>query len=332
LERTDDLALPAVGRSAAPLAPAGVNAGDRAWGAILYLFGGVVLLLAGFILYTLVHLAQPAFASVGVLKFITSDNWDPVASDFGALPFIYGTVVTSAVAMVIAVPVGLGLAIFLTELAPRRLRFLVGFGVELLAGIPSVVFGLWGLFVLAPLLREHLEPFLASTVGTLPGVGKLFSGAPLGLGYLPAGLILSMMILPTITSVTVEVMKTVPAPLREASLALGATRWEMVRWSVLPYAGAGLLGAALLGLGRALGETMAVTMVIGNSPEIHASLFAPGYSLPSIIANEFAEASDAAHTGALAGLALVLFGITFLMNAIARLLVRRSVRVARGHA
>lgn len=318
--------------SPGPRAPTGFNAGDRAWGAGLHLFGGAVLLLAAFILFTLLRLARPAFVHLGIAQFVTGTNWDPVASDFGALPFIYGTVVTSAVAMLIAVPVGLGLAVFLTELAPKRLRLVVGFGVELLAGIPSVVFGLWGLFVLAPLLREHLEPFLGATLGRVPGLGKLFAGAPLGLGYLPAGLILSMMILPTITSVTVEVMKTVPASLREASLALGATRWEMVRWSVLPYSGAGLLGAALLGLGRALGETMAVTMVIGNAPEIHTSLFAPGYSLPSIIANEFAEATDAAHTGALAGLALVLFAITFLMNAGARLLVRRSLRAAKGHA
>jgi phosphate transport system permease protein len=207
-------------------------------------------------------------------------------------------------------------------MGPGVLRRPVSFAVETLAAIPSVIYGLWGLFVLVPWLRGTVEPFLGRRLGFLP----LFSGPPIGLGYLAGGLILALMILPTISSVTLEVLKTVPQPLREGALALGATRWEAIRMAVLPYSRAGIFGAALLGLGRALGETMAVTMVIGNSPEISASLFAAGYSLPAVIANEFAEATGAVHTGALAGLALVLFGITLILNGLARLLVRAVVR------
>jgi phosphate transport system permease protein len=200
-------------------------------------------------------------------------------------------------------------------------RTIVSFPISILAGIPSVVFGLWGLFVLAPILRHDVEPFLARTLGFLP----FFKGPAIGLGYLAAGVILAIMILPTITSIAVEVLRTVPGSLREAALALGATRWEMIRISVLPYARAGILGATILGLGRALGETMAVTMLIGNSPTISASLFAPGYSLPAVIANEFAEASGM-QTSALAALGLILFGVTLLLNALARALVRVSRR------
>jgi phosphate transport system permease protein len=265
------------------------------------------------------------------LSFLVTQTWDPVHQQFGALPYIYGTVVTSLIAIVLAFFIGVGAALFLTELAPDRLRAPLSALIELLAAIPSVVYGLWGLFILAPILRESVQPFLIRHLGDMPVIGKLFQGAPYGLGYFTAGIILAIMILPTLTSVSVEVVKTVPLSLREAALALGATRWEMVRLSVLPYSRAGIFGAVLLGLGRALGETMAVTMVIGNSPEIHASLFAPGYSLPAVIANEFAEATDAQHTGALAALALVLFGITFLMNGAARLLVRRS-KLTGAHA
>jgi phosphate transport system permease protein len=268
-------------------------------------------------LASLLALARPAFAHVGLLAFLSGTDWDPVAGSFGALPFIYGTLVTSALALGLAVPVALGLSLFLTELAPARVRALVLFGVELLSGIPSVVYGLWGLFVVVPWLREVGEPALGRWLGFVP----LFQGAPLGMGYLAAALILAVMVLPTVASVTVEVMKTVPSAQREAALALGATRWEMLQLAVLPHARKGVLGASMLGLGRALGETMAVTMVIGNQPEIHASLFAPGYTLSSIIANEFAEATDASHAGALAALAIALFGITLLMNAGARLLV-----------
>jgi phosphate transport system permease protein len=307
-------------------APArGVNAGDRAYGAALHVLGGVVLLVAGLIVLELADVARPAFAKLGIGRYLVGTDWDPVAGSFGAMAFIYGTLVTSLVAIAVALPVSVGLALFLSEMGPKRLRRPVGFAIETLAAIPSVVYGLWGLFVLVPLLRDHLEPVLGKTLGFLP----LFQGPAIGLGYLAAGLILAVMILPTICSVTLEVLKTVPQPLKEAALALGATRWEAIRMAVLPYSRAGIAGAALLGLGRALGETMAVTMVIGNSPEVHASLFAPGYSLPAVIANEFAEATGALHLGALAGLGLVLFGITILLNAAARLLVQA---VARGPA
>jgi phosphate transport system permease protein len=293
------------------------NVGDRAWAALLTLLGGSALLVAGLIVLSLYELTHPLAAKTSLWRFLTGGNWDPVAESFGALPFMYGTLVTSGVAIVIALPVSVGLAVFLVEMGPARLRPLVSFLIETLAAIPSVVYGLWGLFVLVPWLRETVEPALGAALGFLP----LFRGPPIGLGYLAAGLILAVMILPTIASVTIEVLKTTPSALREGALALGATRWEAIRMAVLPYGRPGIIGAALLGLGRALGETMAVTMVIGNSPEIHASLFAAGYSLPSIIANEFSEATGPVHVAALAGLALVLFGITITLNAAARILV-----------
>ncbi|WP_248352381.1 phosphate ABC transporter permease subunit PstC [Anaeromyxobacter oryzae] len=295
------------------------NAGDRVWATVLVALGGAVLLIAGVIVWSLFGLSRPLAGLISIPRFLAGQDWDPVASSFGALPFIYGTLVTSAVAMVVALPVSVGLAVFMVEFAPARARPIVSFLVETLAAIPSVVYGLWGLFVLVPWLRGSLEPALVHTLGFLP----LFKGPSVGLGYLGAGLILAVMILPTISSVTTEVLKTVPPPLREGALALGATRWEAIRMAILPYARGGIMGAALLGLGRALGETMAVTMVIGNSPEIHASLLAPGYSLPSVIANEFAEAASPEHLAALAGLGLVLFGLSIVLNAVARLLVHR---------
>jgi phosphate transport system permease protein len=296
------------------------HVGDRAFAASLTMLGGLVLLVLGVIVWSCFGLSRPAFHKIGYWQFLTGSDWNPVEDSFGALPFIYGTLVTSAIAIVLAVPVSIGLAIFLTEMAKARTRRIVSFLVEVLAAIPSVVYGLWGLMVLVPLLRDHVQPALGKWLGFLP----LFSGPPLGLGFLAAGAILAIMILPTISSVTIEVLRTMPAALREGALALGATRWEAIRVAVLPYARRGILGAVILGLARALGETMAVTMVIGNSPEIHGSLFAVGYSLPSVIANEFAEASGAIHTGALAGLALVLFGVTLLLSAGARVLVRFS--------
>jgi phosphate transport system permease protein len=304
--------------------PVGAHAGDRVWNAALVALGGAVLVVVGVIVLELFQVARPALAASG-LRFLVQQDWDPVAGSFGALPFIYGTVVTSVIAVAVALPVSVGLALFLSEMGPPRLRPVVGFAIETLAAIPSVVYGLWGLFVMVPWLRESIQPFLQRTLGFLP----LFQGPTIGLGYMAGGLILSVMILPTIASVTNEVLKTVPASLREAAYGLGATRWEAIRMAVLPYARPGILGAAILGLGRALGETMAVTMVIGNSPEIHASLFAPGYTLPAVIANEFAEATGSLQVGALAGLALVLFGLSLLLNSVARLMVRL---VARGPA
>jgi phosphate transport system permease protein len=294
----------------------GAHSGDRIFAATLGALGGSVLVVVGVVVLELYRVARPALAQGG-MKFLLETDWDPVSGSFGSLPFVYGTLVTSGIAIALALPVSVGLALFLSEMGPPRLRPIVSFLIESLAAIPSVVYGLWGLFVLVPLLREVVEPALASALGFIP----LFQGPRIGLGYLAAGFILAIMILPTIASVTSEVLKTVPTPLKEGALALGATRWEAIRLAVLPYARPGIFGAALLGLGRALGETMAVTMVIGNSPEIHASLFAPGYSLPAVIANEFAEATGALHTGALAGLALVLFGLALLLNSLARMLV-----------
>ena len=296
------------------------NLPDRAWAAVLTVLGLAVLAVAAMIIAELLRVGGPALKHTGVIAFVGNSVWDVTRDVYGALPFIYGTLVTSGVALVLALPVSIGLALFLTEMAPARMRSIVSFPIALLAGIPSVVYGLWGLFVLVPILRNPIEPLLART--HLP----IFTGAPIGLGYLAAGVVMAIMILPTITSIAIEVLQTVPGALREAALALGATRWEAIRIAVLPYARAGIVGATMLGLGRALGETMAVTMVIGNSPTIRASLFAPGYSLPAVIANEFAEASGDMQTGALAALGLLLFAVTVLLNIAARVLVRMSRR------
>ncbi len=293
------------------------NLGDRVFGGTLWILGIMVLVIAGLIILNLALVSRPLAKEHSLWGFITGLTWDPVEDKFGALSFLYGTLVTSAVSILVAVPIAIGLSLFITQFAPPKLGRVLTTPVELLAAIPSVVYGLWGLFVLVPLLRESVEPWLGKYFGWLP----LFRGPPIGLGYLASGLILAVMILPTIVAVSVEVMKTTPEANREAALALGATKWEAVMMAVIPYSRAGILGAVLLGLGRALGETMAVTMVIGNSPQIAASLFAAGYSLPAVIANEFAEATSNVHIGALAGLALILFATTFILNAGARLLV-----------
>lgn len=310
--------------SGAETSAPGRRLSDRLWGIGLTALGGAVLVVAGLIVLQLTRLSSPVLHQTGLWSFVTSRKWDVVNDAFGAATYVYGTLITSALALVFAMPVAVGLALFLTEMAKPQLRPLVSFPLELLAGIPSVVYGLWGLFVLVPVLRDPVEPFLARTLGFLP----LFRGPPIGLGFLAAGLILAIMILPTITAISIEVLRTVPGSLREAALALGATRWEAIRIAVLPYARTGIFGGIILGLGRALGETMAVTMVIGNAPQISTSLFAPGYSLPAVIANEFAEASGALHTGALAALGLLLFGVTLLLNAAAQLLVRLATRGA----
>jgi phosphate transport system permease protein len=260
------------------------------------------------------------------LGFITGTDWDPVRDSFGALPFIYGTIVSSLLALLISVPVSLGVAIFLSELAPAWLRGPVGFLVELLAAVPSVVYGLWGIFALAPFLRDVVEPFLGEKLGFLP----LFQGPHQGFGMLAGGIILAIMITPTVSSVSREVLRAVPASLREAAFALGATRWEAVRMAVLPYARSGIFGAVILGLGRALGETMAITMVIGNRAEISTSLFAPSYTMASVIANEFTEATGELYLSALAEIGLLLFVVTVLLNIVARLLVWRVARMPEG--
>ncbi len=277
-----------------------------------------VPLVIAAILIALIAAAWPAIHRFGA-RFLVTSTWDPVAGEFGVLPFVYGTLVSSALALLLAVPLGLGVAIFLSELVPGWLRTPVRFLVELLAAIPSVVFGLWGIFVLVPWVRTALGPLLKSGLGFLP----LFSGPPLGIGMLAAGLILSVMIVPFIVAVSTEVMRAVPSTQREAAQALGATGWETTRTAVLPYARSGIIGAIFLALARALGETMAVTMVIGNVPKINASLFAPAYTVPAVIANEFTEATSDLYVAALIYAGLVLFIVTVAVNALARLLVSR---------
>ncbi|MHB1653319.1 MAG: phosphate ABC transporter permease subunit PstC [Desulfitobacteriaceae bacterium] len=297
-----------------------------------YILRVLTLLMAAVVIGLLIWIGWQMYVSSKLsisnygFGFISSRQWDPVNKHFGALTFIYGTLVTSLIALVIAGPIGLGVGIFLNEMAPPPIRTVVSFLVELLAAIPSVVYGLWGIFVLAPLLRGTVEPWLAKWLGFLP----LFKGDFMGLGMLAGGLLLAVMILPTIAALTKEVLAAVPDAQREAALALGATKWEMIRISVLAYAKSGILGGVMLGLGRALGETMAVTMVIGNRPEILASLFAPGYSMASVIANEFSEASDPMHLSALVEIGLVLFVITLALNALARLLVWSVGRGPKG--
>lgn len=267
--------------------------------------------------------AWPALSKSG-MSFLTGSKWDVGAGEFGAAPAIYGTIISSALALLIATPLALGVSIFLSEIAPKWLRQPVGFLVDLLAAIPSVVYGLWGIFVLIPLLRDPIGPFLRETLHL--GGTPLFSGPNYGYSMLAAGMILAIMILPFISAVTREVLLAVPRSQREAALALGATRWEMIRDAVLPYARSGIIGGIILGLGRALGETMAVTMLIGNRPEISASLFAPGYTMASLIANEFSEATSDAHLSALMGVGAVLFAVTLVVNALARWLVWRVTK------
>jgi phosphate transport system permease protein len=250
-------------------------------------------------------------------KFFASSDWDPVNEQFGAMPFIYGTLVSSFVALLLAVPLAIGVAVFIVEMCPRALRAPLAFFTELLAAIPSVIYGLWAMFILVPLLRSSVEPFLARTLGWT----GFFDGPMYGLGMLAAGIILAIMIVPIISSITREVIRVVPQHQREAALALGATRWEMIRIGVLRNARAGIAGAIILGLGRALGETMAVTMVIGNRPEVAKSLFAPGYTMASVLANEFSEATGDTYLAALIEIGLALFLVTIVVNALARLLV-----------
>ncbi|HEX6626958.1 MAG TPA: phosphate ABC transporter permease subunit PstC [Gemmatimonadaceae bacterium] len=262
--------------------------------------------------------AWPAFAKVG-FSLVTSSDWDVGNGSFGAAPALFGTLVSSAVALVLATPLAVGVAIFLSEFSPGWLRTPIGFLVDLLAAIPSVVYGLWGIFVLIPLLREHVMPFLRDTLHL--GATPFFNGPAYGPSMLAAGVILAIMVLPNISAVSREVLLAVPRSQREAALALGATRWEMIRDAVIPFARSGIVGGIILGLGRALGETMAVTMVIGNRPEISASLFAPGYTMASLIANEFSEATNDLHLSALMAVGAILFVITLIVNAIARWLV-----------
>ena len=284
-----------------------------------------VVALTLLLVYILSRNAGPAMHKFG-WHFLFTSTWDPVKEVFGVLPFLYGTIVTSLLALLIAIPVSLGIAIYLAELAPQFIRQPLSFLIELLAAIPSVIYGLWGIFVLAPFLRSSVQPFLTKYFGFLP----LFQGQFYGVGMLTAGIILSIMIIPTISSVCREVFLVVPFTQREAAAALGATPWEVIRLAVLGYSRTGILGAVILGLGRALGETMAVTMVIGNRPEISASLFAPAYTMASVIANEFAEATSNLYLSALVEVGLILFFVTLIINVIARLLIWKVSSKVKG--
>ena len=295
--------------------------GDQIAHTVTMVFAATIILITALLFYELFAGASLARAKFG-WRFLTETIWDPVALEFGALPFIYGTLVSSALALIIGVPLGVGAAIFLAELAPFRLSDALAFIIELLAAVPSVIYGLLAIFTLVPFLRDDVTPILQGTLGFLP----FFKGPSRGFSLLAGGCILAIMILPFIISISREVLMAVPREQREASLALGATQWETAWLVVVPYAKAGIIGSIFLALARALGETMAVTMVIGNDPKISASLFAPGYSIAAVIANEFAESVSTVHTSALIGLGFVLFGITILVNAIARLLILTMAR------
>jgi phosphate transport system permease protein len=281
-----------------------------------------VLVILGGVIVSLIVGSIPALKAFG-LEFPFSQSWNPVTEKFGALAPIYGTIVTSFVAMLIAVPVGLMVAFFLTELCPMWLRRPVGIAIELLAGIPSIIYGIWGLFVFAPFMQDHVQPLLINTFGNVPGLSSLFAGPPYGIGMLTSALILAIMVLPFITSISRDVFEAVPPVLKEAAYGIGCTTWEVFRRVVLPYARVGVIGGVMLGLGRALGETMAVTFVIGNAHKISASLLAPGTTISATIANEFTEAVGELYTSSLIALGLILFVITFLVLTIARLLLLR---------
>jgi phosphate transport system permease protein len=315
---------------AAPLAHSWTGEwADRIFYVLMLACGLTVLALVGLIVYELSIRSTLSWHAFG-WKFFVQSDWDPVNNQFGALPFIYGTLVSSLVALVLAVPLAVGVAVFITEMSPPWLRNPLAFTTELLAAIPSVIYGLWAIFVLVPILRSYVEPFLQSYFGWT----GLFEGPPYGIGMLAAGVILAIMVVPIISAITREVMTAVPQQQREAVLALGATRWEMIRTGVLRNARAGIMGGVILGLGRALGETMAVTMVIGNRPEIAKSLLAPGYTMASVIANEFSEATGDVYLSALVEVGLALFLVTIVVNILAQILVWTVTRgtPSRSHA
>lgn len=303
--------------------------GDRLFHNITHLAAALVLVLLAAVAASLVIGAWPAIKAFGP-AFLASQAWNPVTEKFGGLAPIYGTVVTSFIAMLIAVPIGLGIAVFLTESCPPALRRPIGTAIELLAGIPSIIFGIWGLFVLAPFLQTTLQPALITAFGSIPVLSTLFAGPPYGIGTLTAALILAIMVLPFITAVSRDVFETVPAMLKESAYGIGCTRWEVVKNIVIPHTRVGLIGGIMLGLGRALGETMAVTFVIGNAHKISASLFAPGTTISATIANEFTEAVGDLYTSSLILLGLILFVISMIVLAAARALLWRIDRRAKG--
>ena len=293
---------------------------DKLFGGTTMLFAFLVLSLLLAILASLFMGAWPAIKTFG-FKFIFSTEWNPVTDEYGALVPIFGTIATSAIALLIAVPVSFGIALFLTELSPAWLRRPLGIAIELLAGIPSIIYGMWGLFVFAPTFQEHIQPWIIEHFGELPMIGFLFQGAPMGIGVLTAGIILAVMVIPFIASVMRDVFEVVPPMLKESAYGLGATTWEVARHVVLPYTKIGVVGGIMLGLGRALGETMAITFVIGNAHQFSTSLMMPGNSIASALANEFTEATSDLHVSALIELGLILFFITFVVLAMSKLLL-----------
>ncbi len=317
---------PAAARASAPVTSRSAGWQDFIFHKITFGFAALVMLILTGIVVSLIINAWPAFQHFGP-GFVTRVEWDPVNQEYGAMIAIAGTVVTSFIALLIAFPVSFGIALFLTEICPVWLRRPLGTAVELLAGVPSIIYGMWGLFIFAPLFADYAQPLLQATLGQIPVVGELFQGPMMGIGMLTAGLILSVMIIPFIASVMRDVFETCPAVLKESAYALGCTRWEVVRKIVLPYTRIGVVGGVMLGLGRALGETMAVTFVIGNAHKLSWSLFGPGNSIASTLANEFAEAEAGLHMSSLFALGLILFVITFIVLALAKLML---VRMSKG--
>jgi phosphate transport system permease protein len=298
------------------------SVGDAVFRGLTLFFAVLVLLILSGVIVSLISGALPALRTFG-LGFLVTDSWNPVTEKFGALAPIYGTLVTSGIAMLIGIPVAFGVALFITELCPKWLKRPLSTMIELLAAIPSIIYGIWGLFVLAPFVQEHIEPALIDTLGAIPGIGMLFEGPPLGIGVLTAGFILAVMVLPFISSIMRDVFETVPPMLKESAYAVGATTTEVMVRVVLPFTRIGVVGGILLGLGRALGETMAVTFVIGNSHHIQASILQPGTTISAALANEFTEAVGDLYLSSLIALGLILFFITFIVLAFAKLLLIR---------
>jgi phosphate transport system permease protein len=303
--------------------------GDGVFRALTFLFALLVLLILGGVIVALVGGALPALRTFG-FSFVVTEIWNPVTEKFGALAAIYGTLVTSAIAMLVGIPVAFGVAVFITEICPVWLKRPLATMIELLAAIPSIIYGIWGLFVFAPFVQQYIQPALIDSLGEIPGFGALFAGPPLGIGVLTAGFILAIMVLPFISSIIRDVFETVPAILKESAYGLGATRGEVVRYIVLPYTRIGVVGGIMLGLGRALGETMAVTFVIGNAHRISASILQPGTTISASLANEFTEAFSDLYRSSLIALGLILFVITFIVLAIAKLMLLRLQKQAGG--
>jgi phosphate transport system permease protein len=302
--------------------------GDVVFRTLTFLFALLVLLILGGVIVSLIAGAWPALRTFGFFSFVTSEVWNPVTGQFGALAPIYGTLVTSAIAMLVGIPVAFGVAVFITEISPIWLKRPLATMIELLAAIPSIIYGIWGLFVFAPFVQQYVEPAIINTFGQLPGIGMLLAGPPLGIGVLTAGIILAVMVLPFISSIMRDVFETVPPMLKESAYGLGATRGEVIRSVVLPYTRIGVVGGIMLGLGRALGETMAVTFVIGNAHRISASILQPGTTISASLANEFTEAFGALYRSSLIALGFILFIITFIVLAIAKIMLLRLQKQA----